>query len=53
MDASPNLVRRLVLPRFDGADPAHRAIVDRVGQGEPEAAAERAARLFSAGVEGG
>jgi SAM-dependent methyltransferase len=52
MDASPNLVRRLVLPRFDGADPAHRAIVDCARQGEPEAVAERAARLFSAGVEG-
>jgi hypothetical protein len=51
MDASPNLVRRLVLPRFDGADPAHRAIVDGAGAGAWEAVAERAARLFSTGVE--
>lgn len=55
MDASPNLVRRLALPRFDGADPAHRAVVDLArqamvdGLGEP--VAELATRLFSTGVE--
>lgn len=44
MDASPNLVRRLVLPRFDSASPKHQAIVELATQATGGAAeAQRAA----------
>lgn len=52
MDASPNLIRRLVLPRFEPADPAHQGIVElarRAVAGESAAgqhAALAAAALF-------
>jgi hypothetical protein len=50
-DASPNLVRRLVLPRFDGGNPAHRVIVDLARQammdGAEAAVAVAVARLFA------
>jgi SAM-dependent methyltransferase len=51
MDASPNLVRRLVLPRYDPADPAHREIVALAAAGDP-LAGERAVGLFS-GLDSG
>jgi hypothetical protein len=49
LDASPNLVRRLALPRFDPADPTHRAIVAlarraAAGDGAGETASPTAAR---------
>jgi hypothetical protein len=46
MDASPNLLRRLVLPCYDPADPVHHEIVALAGTGDP-LAGERAAGLFS------
>lgn len=51
LDASPNLVRRLALPRFDGADAAHRAVVEAARWAQTrQQAAELAARLFAVGV---
>jgi hypothetical protein len=53
MDASPNLVRRLPLPRFDEADAAHRAVVEAARRSETrQRASDLADRLLSAGVDG-
>jgi adenine-specific DNA-methyltransferase len=59
LDASPNLVRRLVLPRYDATEAGHRAIVAlarRASGGEDEQARQRVsdltARLFGSGLGG-
>jgi SAM-dependent methyltransferase len=52
MDASPNLVRRLALPRFDEAEPTHLAIVEAARRpAGRRRAAELADRLFGEACE--